>query len=76
MTLTREAGNVPSTYHSFLLRLWRENEQSAWRASLESTTTGERRGFPDLVSLFAFLQALCQEAEAHRRENTDDGRLG
>jgi hypothetical protein len=34
-------------YESFLLRLWESDEdgQLIWRASLESTETGERRGF-------------------------------
>jgi hypothetical protein len=44
-------------YHSFLLRLWkvRENEHTAWRASLESSHTGERWGFADLDALCVFL---------------------
>ncbi len=45
-------------YRSFLLRLWRQGpEPCAWRASLESTATGERRAFASLESLFAFLGA-------------------
>jgi hypothetical protein len=44
-------------YQSYLLRLWRENdEEKGWRASLESALTGERRGFADLNALFDFLQ--------------------
>jgi hypothetical protein len=31
-----------------------------WRASLESTDTGERHGFADLASLFAYLETVCQ----------------
>ena len=48
----------PQEYYSFLLRLWqtRSGENAAWRASLESAQTGERRGFADLASLFAFLE--------------------
>ena len=68
----RETGGAPPRYHSFLLRLWRESEHGAWRASLESATTGERHGFPNLASLFAFLQAECQEAAAHRRVTPDE----
>jgi hypothetical protein len=43
---------------SYLLRLWRTSSRGkpAWRASLESAQTGERRGFADLASLFAFLE--------------------
>lgn len=49
-------------YESYLLRLWESDEagQLVWRASLESSDTGERRGFADLDSLFAYLQAVCQ----------------
>jgi hypothetical protein len=45
-------------YQSYLLRLWRTSSRGklAWRASLESAQTGERRGFADLASLFAFLE--------------------
>ncbi len=45
-------------YFSYLLRLWRVNEAGTYvlRASLEDPITGERRGFADLESLFAFLE--------------------
>ncbi len=44
-------------YRAYLLRLWNANTSgpSAWRASLEDTHTGERRGFADLEQLYAFL---------------------
>lgn len=44
-------------YHSFLLRLWQvqENEHTVWRASLESSHTGERWGFADVDALCEFL---------------------
>jgi hypothetical protein len=47
----------PQDYQSYLLRLWRSGSRRnpAWRASLESAQTGERRGFADLESLVAFL---------------------
>jgi len=49
-------------YESYLLRLWESDEagQLVWRASLESSGTGERNGFADLASLFAYLQTVCQ----------------
>jgi len=45
-------------YVSYLLRLWRASdaEGAAWRASLESPHTGERRGFASLDELFGFLR--------------------
>jgi hypothetical protein len=57
-------------YISYLLRLWQIGSEGelAWRASLESPHTGERRGFANLTDLFTFLQkevshvAQCQTA--------------
>jgi hypothetical protein len=44
-------------YLSYLLRLWRASEEKAvWRASLESSHTGERKSFASLDDLFDFLQ--------------------
>lgn len=52
-------------YASYLLRLWRtgEGEPSAWRASLESTLTGQRRNFPNLEALFTFLNSRFRTEE-------------
>ena len=52
-------------YLSYLLRLWRVNEDNGvqstlnkamWRASLENPHTGQRKGFASLEELFDFLQ--------------------
>ncbi len=44
-------------YLSYLLRLWRvSEEETSWRASLESSHTGEREGFASLDDLFSFLR--------------------
>lgn len=58
-------------YQSYLLRLWRSPDEgdSAWRASLEDTATGEMEGFEDLSSLFAKLRE-----RTIRREPEGDGR--
>lgn len=42
-------------YSSFLLRMWRDPSPAGWRASLQSTRTGERHTFADLDSLMTFL---------------------
>jgi hypothetical protein len=47
----------PLTYLAYLVRLWREGEGAPWRAMVEDPHSGERRGFGDLQSLFAFLEA-------------------
>ena len=45
-------------YHAYLLRLWQvESEGCAiWRASLEDSHTGQRRGFATIAQLVAFLE--------------------
>jgi hypothetical protein len=45
-------------YVSYLLRLWQTQSKEGliWRASLEHSSTGERRGFVCLADLFAFLE--------------------
>lgn len=44
-------------YQAYLLRLWEVDSdgERIWRASLQDSHTGERRGFPDLAALAAFL---------------------
>ena len=43
---------------SYLLRLWRENDQSkpVWRASLKEVQSGEQIVFTSLEALFAWLR--------------------
>ena len=47
-------------YASYLLRLWQTQQEGAliWRASLESSTTGERQGFAGMADLYAFLEQV------------------
>jgi hypothetical protein len=61
----------PPRYLSYMLRLWQTdvNGELVWRASLESPHTGERQGFADLESLFAFLEE--QTGDPSRR--VEDG---
>jgi hypothetical protein len=70
--MTNETGGPSSIYHSFLLRVWRESEQGAWRASLENVTTSERHSFPNLVSLYAFLDATFPELEGLSWRDPDE----
>jgi hypothetical protein len=45
-------------YLAYLLRLWqaKAEEETTWRASLESSLTGQRQGFASLDELFEFLR--------------------
>jgi hypothetical protein len=62
-----------------LLRLWRVSSEgkTAWRASLESARTGERKGFTSLGDLFRFLRqqtgtAPCSDESATGSESTGE----
>ena len=58
MNAPLRSSKEPPDYLSYLLRLWRVSEdKTVWRASLESSYTGERKGFADINDLFDFLQA-------------------
>jgi hypothetical protein len=55
-------------YHSYLLRLWRDDDatpahdrqdDAPWRASLECPHTGQRMGFSGLDALFEHLRREC-----------------
>jgi len=56
-------------YHAYLLRLWptKRGGLAGHRVSLESVTTGERKNFPDLESLHAFLKTREEENPAGGR---------
>lgn len=64
-------------YLSYLLRLWRVSEKETdWRASLESSHTGEREGFASLDDLFRFLReqtGVMSGASADEIENSAIG---
>lgn len=64
-------------YLSYLLRLWRVkvDGEFAWRASLESPNTGERRGFADLDSLYAFLVEMIDSKLCERSNEPTDHTL-
>jgi hypothetical protein len=53
---------------SYLLRLWQEDAQSPWRASLQNVATNERFGFADLQSMFLFVEA--QTGKSDKKNST------
>jgi hypothetical protein len=63
-------------YQAYLLRLWRVpcRGKWQWRASLESSRTGERQLFAGLEQLFAFLGERCDGQEVETRGRRDLGR--
>ena len=58
----------PQRYRAYILRLWLaegDDGRPVWRAALEDAPTGERRGFADLGSLFAFLEQQTGSSSEH-----------
>ncbi|MBN1993322.1 MAG: hypothetical protein JW953_11535 [Anaerolineae bacterium] len=61
----------PGNYLAYLLRLRRDNESTAWRATVENPHTGERQGFASLRQLIAFLEEQTGEILSYQEENDD-----
>ena len=51
-----------TAYQSFLLRLWCEVDGGEWRASLENVVTHECHNFPNITSLFEFLNEHTEQS--------------
>ena len=66
MTVTQDSMNTHHISHiSFLLRLWQADSSPAitWVASLEDTSTGERKGFANVDLLAQYLRSLTVNAD-------------
>ena len=48
-------------YKAYLLRLWRENQEAAWRALLENPNKSERLAFATLSELVTYLEEQTGE---------------
>jgi hypothetical protein len=53
-----------TAYQSYLLRLWCEKDGAGWRATLENVATHESHSFPNLMSLFEFLNIQTLQSTA------------
>ena len=74
MNQAKPIPNHRSGYHSYLLRLWRENEEDwSWRLSLQDTHTGERTGFACLEDLLRFLSDKTQGISPTCSDKETDG---
>ena len=54
-SLSEKSGAPSLLYQSYLLRLWRENPNGPWRATLEEVASGKTYSFARLESLIEFL---------------------
>ncbi|RME81284.1 MAG: hypothetical protein D6775_13955 [Caldilineae bacterium] len=55
-----------SSYHSYLLRLWRSDTRSNWRASLQSARDGTVKHFQDAEDAWDYLRRKMHEGEADK----------
>jgi hypothetical protein len=53
--------------HTFLLTLWREQEDGPWRAALRLADGGVRLGFADMEQLMEFLLGLTDHPHMTNR---------
>jgi hypothetical protein len=62
--------NHSRKYLAFLLRLWQVEQggRAVWRASLEDTRSGERRGFANLDALVEFLRWQTQRGGEEKKD--------
>lgn len=69
-------GYIP--YRAFLVRIWptKRGGQEGHRATAEDVATGERKHFPDLESLFVFLQASDEDPSRASPEGASQGCCG
>ena len=59
-------------YLSYLLRLWRDDPDAPWHASLEEAQTSERRYFRDADQMMGFLRERMEQAAESPGEATND----
>ncbi|HSM55617.1 MAG TPA: hypothetical protein VK879_05615 [Candidatus Sulfomarinibacteraceae bacterium] len=52
------------TYIAYLLRLWKEEGQSEWRASLENPRNGQKHYFTSLEALFNYVVKELDDASS------------
>lgn len=59
---------IRTHYKSFLLRVWYEEPDAGWRATLENVVDGEVQHFSDLQTLVDFLACGSEPAPQGDRE--------
>ena len=67
------ASDNPNNYQAYLLRLWRDDGNTPWRASLQDTRAGQLHTFASLSQLIAFIeqQAGLEEEMSGRQESKE-----
>lgn len=58
-------------YHAYLLRVWRDDLFTTWRASLEDPHTGQIISFATIERLYDFLDEMMDDPAAGRVDSPD-----
>lgn len=53
-------------YQAFLLRVWREDDLSGWRALVEDPYTGQSIGFASMKQLYEFLEEKTSDMKSEK----------
>lgn len=69
--MPEDKSGTTKEYHSFLLRLWLENDQlkenncvhPVWRASLKNPQTGQSFVFSSVEELYAYLNKITERID-------------
>jgi hypothetical protein len=56
-----------NNYQSYLLRFWRENENTSWRVLLVHVPTGEEQRFPSTDALFLYLHQQTLDPDGSKK---------
>jgi len=54
---------VKKDYQAYLLRIWREDRYSPWRASTQEVRAGKQMQFASLSELFDFLRSKTEDPD-------------
>ena len=58
-------------YQAYMVRLWQDDGQTTWRASVQSVQSGEVIRFSSLVALFEYLQSQTDIESGIDSEETE-----
>lgn len=60
-----------SRYHAYLLRIWRDDMFTVWRASLEDPHTGQTISFATIERLYDFLDEMMGRPDGGSVDSSD-----
>lgn len=58
-------------YQAYLLRLWCDQVEEGWRASLQTAADARPIGFADLEALFAYLLRVTSDLSRQKEDDNE-----